>query len=441
MDVREKVREMIRAELARQRPVEDARNTLELIAETAIRFTEDGDATTFHVIDDDGQPRKVPRDGHAVDFTIQDLVAELREKHPSLFRADSAETPGESRAPPAPKASDARGEETFAPAFGAAPPALPEPEPVEAGPQALPSPALAPAPPRRDWLMVAAGLPEPEPHRSGALDEPWDATARPSPLHFVPAAPPPAIAISRSRDESAGPEPAPAGPGLPRADAGPLRPGLVPPAAAQGTEPVSRPAAPPPAAAPPLASTSASRPPGRSRSTAGRAAAAAAVLLLASAGYWAFSPGEDAPPQRVGAEPPRTVAQNRADPTSTGTVPAAVAEPTPPKPAVSPPGPVSGVAEVIDTATLRVDGKVVRLFGVEWARGGRPEDLTGYLAGREITCEPADANEVYRCKVDGRDLSQVVLYNGGGRAAADAPAELVAAQERARTERVGVWQR
>lgn len=437
MDVREKVREMIRAEVARQHPVEDARHTLELIAETAIRFTEDGDATTFHVIDDEGQPRTVLRDGQAVDFTVQDLVAELRGKHPSLFRADPAETPHESLARPEPDASGARDAETFAPAFGAAMPAPSEPQPVEAGRRDVGEPALVRAP-RRDWLMVAAGLPEPQ--GSGILEAERDATARPSPPHLVPAARQPAASAWRDGDESVGTASAPAAkePGLPRADAGPLVRTPVPLAAVEGTEPLSRPTATPAA---PLGSTSPSRAPGRSRVPARRAAAAAAVLLSVMAGYWAFAPGEDPPVKRVQAERPETVALNRADPTSTGTVPAEVAEPTPPKPAVSPPGPVSGVAEVIDTATLRVDGRIVRLFGVEWARGGRPEDLTGYLAGREVTCEPADANEVYRCKVDGRDLSQVVLYNGGGRAADDAPPELVAAQDRARTERVGIWQR
>ena len=100
---------------------------------------------------------------------------------------------------------------------------------------------------------------------------------------------------------------------------------------------------------------------------------------------------------------------------------------------------MSGVPEVIDTATLRVDGKVVRLFGVEWARGGLAEDLTRYLQGREVTCSPAASPDRYRCQVDGRDLSEVVLFNGGGRATPNATPELVAAENYARTERIGIW--
>lgn len=102
---------------------------------------------------------------------------------------------------------------------------------------------------------------------------------------------------------------------------------------------------------------------------------------------------------------------------------------------------LSGSAEVIDTATLRVAGKLVRLFGVEWVRGGQADELTRYLAGRTVTCQPVAGSEARLCDVDGRDLSEVVLFNGGGRASAEATPDLVAAEDRARTERLGVWAR
>ena len=102
---------------------------------------------------------------------------------------------------------------------------------------------------------------------------------------------------------------------------------------------------------------------------------------------------------------------------------------------------MSGVPEVIDTATLRIEGRVVRLFGVEWARGGQAEDLTRYLQGREAACSPAASLDQYRCHLEGRDLSEVVLYNGGGRATATAPPDLVAAENHAKTEKLGVWRR
>jgi endonuclease YncB( thermonuclease family) len=122
--------------------------------------------------------------------------------------------------------------------------------------------------------------------------------------------------------------------------------------------------------------------------------------------------------------------------------------PSPEKPApaqapsaAKPPLAVTGVPEVVDTTTLNVDGKVVRLFGVEWERGAQAEDLTGYIAGREVTCAPAVRSDRYRCQIEGRDLSEVILYNGGGRATHEATPELKAAEEKARASGVGVWQK
>ena len=97
--------------------------------------------------------------------------------------------------------------------------------------------------------------------------------------------------------------------------------------------------------------------------------------------------------------------------------------------------------EVVDTATLRIGGKLVRLFGVEWVRGGQAADLTRYLAGRSVSCRRAPGSETYLCEVEGRDLSEVVLFNGGGRASSEASPELVAAEDHARSERLGVWKR
>lgn len=100
---------------------------------------------------------------------------------------------------------------------------------------------------------------------------------------------------------------------------------------------------------------------------------------------------------------------------------------------------LKGVADVVDTATLKVNGKVIRLFGVEWAKGARGEELARYLKRREVECEPTAAASQYRCTVDRYDLSEVVLYNGGGRATADASPDLKAAESHARENRFGVW--
>ncbi len=107
--------------------------------------------------------------------------------------------------------------------------------------------------------------------------------------------------------------------------------------------------------------------------------------------------------------------------------------------ALVPDGPVAGVAEVLDTATLRLGGRTLRLYGVEAAKGAQASDLSGYLGGRPVNCQPSPAKTAWICTVDGHDLSEVVLYNGGGRATPEATPDLVEAERHARTGKLGVW--
>ena len=67
------------------------------------------------------------------------------------------------------------------------------------------------------------------------------------------------------------------------------------------------------------------------------------------------------------------------------------------------------------------------------------EDFRRYLGRREVECEPAGSGNEYRCRVDDQDLSRVVLFNGGGRASANATPELRALDQQARSTRVGIW--
>jgi penicillin-binding protein 1A len=100
---------------------------------------------------------------------------------------------------------------------------------------------------------------------------------------------------------------------------------------------------------------------------------------------------------------------------------------------------IRGVPVVQNTGMLAIQGRVVRLFGVEGARGRAARDFSRYLGGREVACEPTGSGSDYRCRVDDQDLSRVVLFNGGGRAAANATPELRALEQQARSTRVGIW--
>ncbi|KQP30754.1 hypothetical protein ASF49_12265 [Methylobacterium sp. Leaf104] len=165
--------------------------------------------------------------------------------------------------------------------------------------------------------------------------------------------------------------------------------------------------------------------------------AAALVALLAVLG--GRTPQETAPAETGAPAQSRPQAPSATPPPSAPDMSPAAPEEPPPKRASA--NEISGPVEVIDTATLRVGGKLVRLFGVEWVRGGQADELTRYLAGRTVTCQPVAGSEARLCAVDGRDLSEVVLFNGGGRASPEATPDLVAAEDHARAERLGVWSR
>ena len=101
---------------------------------------------------------------------------------------------------------------------------------------------------------------------------------------------------------------------------------------------------------------------------------------------------------------------------------------------------LTGVPRVIDTGRLRLDGQAVRLAGVEGQGGSYAREFRQYLRRREVTCQPVGGPDLYRCRAGEQDLSEVVLFNGGGRAAPGAPQELQAAEANAKARKAGVWQ-
>jgi membrane peptidoglycan carboxypeptidase len=101
---------------------------------------------------------------------------------------------------------------------------------------------------------------------------------------------------------------------------------------------------------------------------------------------------------------------------------------------------LTGDPLVVDTATLLVGGRRVRLLGVEGSSGRAARDFSRYVRGRQVTCEPSSAKpEFYRCAVEGHDLAAAVLFNGAGRANSDATSDLRGAEDEARAAGRGVW--
>ncbi|SFU99501.1 Endonuclease YncB, thermonuclease family [Methylobacterium sp. 174MFSha1.1] len=375
MTSREQLQALIRAEIDRQRPVAVARRTLELLVESAIRRSDAPPG--YQVVDRDGSPRTRSVAGEALPLTLGDLVDELRRQHPTMFQPAAA---------PAPPTGDApRDWIVVKPAAAPEPPA--RPAPASRWQDALSGLAARLRPPAREpEASAAAPVPVP-PVPPGEGLKPG--LARPQPLPGRGASRRPVYAVLGGLAVLG------VGYALLRGGGEPAREAAIVQAPAQG----------------------AGQGAGRSRSAETR-------------------PAETKPAERKTAEakpapdsknPEAKGPEAKREPVETGAlVPEAA-------------GPIAGVAEVLDTATLRLGGRTLRLYGVEAARGAQAGDLTGYLGGRPVNCQPSPAKTAWICTVDGHDLSEVVLYNGGGRATPEATPDLVEAERHARTGKLGIW--
>jgi endonuclease YncB( thermonuclease family) len=353
--MRERMRDLIHDEVDKLHPNDDARRALELIIESSVRPSEVNGELKLTVIDRDGQPRTISQDGRTVEFTLQDLLEELRASHPVLFTTA-----------PSPETSTKVATETKREIH-------------------------------RDWLTLGESGPSPDQqgpkplevkqvggsarfHRqrgkirlhgwSHNIAQVWKASAPTRAKGFKVVRDSLSASAERAR-------------------------GLI---EQVQDKPLHR------------------RP--------GFALGIVAAIALLIVGVFLLLRKEPASQASID-EPSETGAVSSAQ-TSTGSSSGA--------------RPLRGVPDVIDTATLSLEGEVVRLFGVEWAPGaGKPEDLARYLQGREVSCEPAGGNDTYRCRVGEQDLSRVILFNGGGQPTAEATPELKAAAEKAREAKIGVW--
>lgn len=376
----ERTRALIREAVTRAHPIPEAERALELIVEASVRARDEDGRLAVTVIDDNGHPRATP-DG--APMTVADLLDEMRRTRPTLFQSAEA------------KASQA--------------PAPVQPE--RAAVSAPPPPAThhaerAPAP--RDWIRLDEG-PSPMARLGGLKDMNLQGRL-PQIGHFGAAFRAGADAV--------------------RGAVGRAREGVL-----QGMANRTR--------------HETQRRSGRARDEApashlpwrAMAAGAVALALAIGIGTWVLvdaggDPGGD--PAVTGAVTSRDAGARQ----QTAQAPSPAAQPAQAPAAAQPQtgGSLRGVPEVLDTTTMEVGGRVVRLFGVEWARGGAAEDLARYIAGREVQCRQA-SGDLYRCEINGQDLSRVVLFNGGGRATADATPELKAAEAHARAAKSGVWSR
>src|SRR5690606_11076337 len=100
--LRDRVREIIRNEVERHHPTEDARHPLELIVESSVRYAENSDGIEMTVVDKAGRVRTKTVGGQIVPFTIEDFLEELRNPRPMPSRsAPTPADPGSAITPPA----------------------------------------------------------------------------------------------------------------------------------------------------------------------------------------------------------------------------------------------------------------------------------------------------------------------------------------------------
>ncbi|CAX23835.1 protein of unknown function [Methylorubrum extorquens DM4] len=408
-----RIRALILAELDRRgaRPV--ARRTLALIAEG---FVEPADGVPgYRIVDRTGTVRLRGEAGAGVPLTLHDLVDELREQHAPLFL------------PPAPEPEPEPARDTIADVRAAGA------RFVET--QSALARSLANTSAERSRALASAASETVEGWRS-RLAERLKARPRPAPvsasLEPSESAPNAAERLAEARARVGDGWRRVAGGIQPRQTVTRIRDRAEDAFAAGSRRPVLLMAFGALAGAGLVAALSLS---GRDTEQSGRPAQQTAETQAPQTAPSASPPAADRVP--VAEEP----APDAPPADAPGTAAERPSEPEAPRKGGNGANAIVGVPEVIDTATLRVGGKVVRLFGVEWVRGGQSDELSKYLRKRSVTCQPAPGSSAHICTVEGRDLSEVVLFNGGGRASSEATPDLAAAEDHARTERLGVWKR
>jgi hypothetical protein len=369
---RDRLREIIRAEVAKANPIDDARRPVELIVETSVRLS-GKDGKTVEVIDEKGNLR--------TGVTVQDVLEELRAKHPTLFK------PAQEPSAPADPAVAA---ETARPGVSVAD--APEAAEVE-------------APPPRDWLIIGEGPRSPryveDSDRRASLGE--LAQERRETLGRL-------TQDLRSRFGSA---------------AGSLTNGLQ---TARGSvvhslEDVQH---------------EIFRDPSPRLKVRHVLGAVGGVLALALVAYFVYAIAS-LPFGSGLADPSRTAEAPATEPVETGTVSAgstATANTTP----VAQTASLRGVPEVLDTATLWLQGKIVHLYGVEWVRGGGdPEEFTRYLRGREVACDPSRTWTPIAAPSPARTSPRLCCSTAAAGPRRMRHRTFAPPREKAKTAKLGVW--
>ncbi|MCW8926779.1 MAG: hypothetical protein OQJ84_10995, partial [Xanthomonadales bacterium] len=94
---------------------------------------------------------------------------------------------------------------------------------------------------------------------------------------------------------------------------------------------------------------------------------------------------------------------------------------------------------VLDTGLLRINRVMIPLYGVKGEHGQYVTNLETYIRDREVSCSRQN-EESFKCTLGEADLSETVILNGAGSALPGASENLQAAEQKARQNKVGIWE-
>lgn len=123
------------------------------------------------------------------------------------------------------------------------------------------------------------------------------------------------------------------------------------------------------------------------------------------------------------------------------------------------PTPMTGQPQVVSTSSITLNGKRVVFFGIDpamkmmpcyvgnrgWDCGSAAFRILLNLVGREpVTCEPRGVDLFGRvfakCSVHGKDIALSMVEAGMAVALPEETTEYVAAEKKAKADKVGIWQ-
>lgn len=100
--------------------------------------------------------------------------------------------------------------------------------------------------------------------------------------------------------------------------------------------------------------------------------------------------------------------------------------------------PLRGIAVVLDTETIRVDGYNIHLFGISGRNEPYRSTLASVLGDNTVVCGHVE-DRSFQCFVGKYDVAEIALINGLAEAKSNAPKNYIGRQKIAQEKSLGIW--